>query len=112
VPEVPAVPVAPVDPPPLTITVTKSPEDVTEETPDPVNKNPVAPDVTCPLGPTTEIADPPDPPVIVTVVYPEESVTVETPDPAKLSPVIPVPTRAPLKNVFIAEALPVAAFGK
>jgi hypothetical protein len=50
--------------------------------------------------------------VIVTVVYPEESVTEETPDPAKLRPVIPVPTRAPLKNVFIAEALPVAAFGK
>jgi hypothetical protein len=46
------------------VTVTKSPDAVTEETPDPVKINPVAPDVTCPAGPNTEIADPPVPPPV------------------------------------------------
>jgi hypothetical protein len=70
---------------------------VTEETPDPVNRNPVAPDVTCPAGPDTAIADPPVPPVMETVVTPLELVTAETPEPVKFSPVIPVPTTVPEK---------------
>jgi hypothetical protein len=62
-PDVPEVPEVPDPVPPVTVTVTKSPDAVTEEIPDPVKINPVAPEVTFPEGPTTEIADPPDPPV-------------------------------------------------
>ena len=52
------VPTAREEDPPVIFTVTKAPVAETEETPEPVNKIPVAPAVTCPVGPETATEDP------------------------------------------------------